>query len=161
MEKASLGIVKSICLLSSSLTNLDNISPDNKLFSGKFKKEMHRFFDYFTHHTGGTVALMYQANPEDWQKYVYSCFEPIEECVDAQDEDVKQIALMISKMQVALKHLKSLERDGYSRIFVDPLVNRLGPLASRGYIKRLPISKEGLEKLVKAISEETELVIIK
>lgn len=160
MEKSSLGIIKSICLISSALTNLDEISQDSKLFSGKFKKEFHRFFEYFQHHTRDTVFFMHQANPADWNRYVYDCCAPIEDAVDAKDEDTKQTAIMVSKLQVALKHLKSLERDGYSRILIDPLINRLSPLTSRAYIKKLPVSVEGFTKLSKAISEEVELVIL-
>lgn len=149
---SKLDVVKAICKISAAMTNLDEIPEDSKHFSGRFKKEYTRFFDFFLHHTEETTKAMYKANPAEWQRCVYNCMDEIEDAVDADSDELKHISIMLAKLSSALVSLKQIEKSVHGRLIADPLINKLKPLVSKGYFKKLPINKEGFAKLANEIT---------
>lgn len=149
---SKLDVVKAICKISSALTNLDEIPEDSKHFSGRFKKEYTRFFDFFIHHTEEMSKTMYKANPSEWKRCVYECMQEVEDCVDADTEELKHITVMLAKLNSSLVSLRNIEKTVHGKLFADPLINKLKPLVSKGYFKKLPINREGFAKLASEIT---------
>lgn len=150
-----LTIAKAVYKLSSALENLDSINNDSSVhFKGQFKRDFAKFFNYFVHHTNDIATAMIDADVNNWNKAVYEINADFEECVEADSEELKHIGLMLVKMRSCVIDLKGIEKTVQSKIVAAPLLNVLGLVLSRGYIKKLPIGKSGMEKLLEQYSKE-------
>lgn len=155
-------IVRAIFKISSALNNLDElegVDENNQYFSGKMKRDFYKFFDFFEHHTKEMVTEMYASDPSSWSEVVYHHLVEIDEIVAETDIEFRNICLIIAKLQSSLKDLKSLEKSPSVRIFSEPLINRISPLITKSYMKRIPIRKEGINTVCSEITKLVDEVI--
>jgi hypothetical protein len=156
-------IVKAICKISSALDNLDeleSVGEDTQYFSGKMKRDFYKFFDFFEHHTREMVTQMYAQDPSAWSDVVYYHLADIDTMVAETDVEFRNICLIVAKLQASLKDLKALEKSPSIRIFSEPLINRISPLITKSYMKKIPIRKEGMQKVCSEITKLVDEVIV-
>jgi hypothetical protein len=89
---------------------------------------------------------------------VYYHLDGIDEIVENDDFEIKQLGLLVAKLTSGLRDLKNLDRTLTFKLFADPMLNRLGPLLTKNYVKRIPINREALERLTTIITKEVEQI---
>lgn len=150
-------ISKAMLKLSSALNNLDSLTgmdDQNKHFQGKFKRDFHKFLDFFCHHTAVMSTEMYKAEPGAWKEVAYGWMEELDDCVDASTEELKQIACMYAKINSAMGDLKQLDKQSIEvKLFAAPLINRASVILTQGYVKRLPVDHTGMKRLCEVCTE--------
>lgn len=153
-------IVRSIFKMASALNNLDELSGIDKpkYFTGKLKRDFHKVCDFFVHHTNEMTKQMAEEDPEAWFSAVYYHLDGIDEIVENDDFEIKQLGLLVAKLTSGLRDLKNLDRTLTFKLFADPMLNRLGPLLTKNYVKRIPINREALERLTTIITKEVEQI---
>lgn len=156
-------IVRAVSKISSALTNLDNLTATaetNVYFKSKFLRDLQKYCDFFCHHTHEMTSAM--AN-SDWKSYYFAVYEglsEVDECVEADTEELKQIALLIMKIHSAVMDLKRVDKSVLqNKLFVEPLIGRALPMFGQGYVKRLPVNKEGWKRISTLTSEIGEEVL--
>jgi hypothetical protein len=154
-------IVRSIFKMASALNNLDELEgiEEPQYFTGKFKRDFHKFCEFFVHHTREMAKEMAAQDPEAWFSAVYYHIDGIDEMVQEDgDPELKQIGLLLSKLTSGLRDLKSLDRTLTMKLFSEPMINRLGPILTKSYVRRIPINKQKFDRLTNIVTQTVESI---
>lgn len=152
-------IVRSIFKMASALNNLDELGgiDSPKYFVGKLKRDFHKFCEFFVHHTREMTKEMAAQDPEAWFSAVYHHIDGIDEIVlEEDDPELKQIGLLLAKLTSGLRDLKALDKTLTMKLFSEPMINRLGPILTKSYVKRIPVNKQNLEVLTGIVTSTVE-----
>jgi hypothetical protein len=156
-------IVRAVSKISSALTNLDNITEsvgNNLYFKTKFHRDLQKYCDFFCHHTYEMTSEMAKSNWAAYYATVYEHMSEVDLCVEADSEELKQIGLLVMKIHSAISDLKKVDKSILqNKLFVEPLIGRAQPIFGQGYIKRLPVDKEGWKRISTLTTEIGEEVL--
>lgn len=150
-------MARAVIKLSSSLNNLDALEgKEHKHFKGKFLKDINKFLNFFSLHSKPMVDEFYKEDSESFYFLVYDVGEELDNLVLDPDHEIKQVSLILSKLDSALQDLKASRKDTMSKLFVDPLINRIRPILHQRYVKRFPVLNSKIKEVSTMYTEEYE-----
>lgn len=151
-------ITHAVFKLSAAIHNYDNLCEleedgDCNFFRGKFLADSIRTTNFFIHHTAVMCSNIAADQPGGWDLFVEGWYSDIDNYVEADSEEQKQLGLFLCKILSAINHLKEVPLVGKNKYFVEPLLKKLALITSSSYIKRLPIKTHLLDILTQEIDE--------
>jgi hypothetical protein len=115
--------IKAFAKLSSALGNIDEIATDeNKDFTGKLRRDLVKFTNWFAHHTSFEAVSMCKADEEAYVDIVHYWIDGIDECVEASSDTKKHLSLFYCKAISAISDMKSMETVMQNKIFTLPII---------------------------------------
>ncbi len=153
-RKEQMFILRAITKMSSAILNIDKINEEGNLkFCGKMRRDIVKFTEFFCHHTYETTTEMYKSNKSAWNELVYYWFDGIDEYVEADTFEKKNISLFLCKCRSAINDLRALDKNMTNKIFAGPLITRFDELLRKGYLKRFDITPQSLDRLEAEVTE--------
>jgi hypothetical protein len=152
--------IKAIVKLSSAIGNIDDIAIDeNKEFSGKLRRDLVKFTNWFAHHTSQECTNMSKAHEEAYMDAVYFWVDGINDYVEASSLTKKHLSLFYCKAVSAIQDLKGMETIMQNKIFYLPIITRLNTMLAR-ITKKVEIVPEDLVRLRDEVTVVVDSVII-
>lgn len=147
-NKRNIIIIAKIGAASNNHVELKEIDSP-RYYTGKMKKEVDKFFEYYRYHTQFTTDLLFKADLKTACALYIDMSDNIDINVEDPDEEFRQVGCMLGKLTSALKDLKEVSKMSMeSRLFAGPLISRLSSLLTRPYFRNMGFSKQGLNRIV-------------
>lgn len=145
--KNEIAIVNFLFRMSSSFFNLDDMDMNNiPMFNDKMKKEFNRDMDLLEKFCGEVSTAIYNANSDTYNKFL-EIIDTLNGKIKDDNEDVRQLKLILIKMFDALEILKKIQKktSGKERVFVITCIRITERFLNRKYLKSANIKYDYLQ----------------
>lgn len=142
--------------ISSAIEELDSLnatSETNSHFKGGFKNMFNKFFEFYIQHSKYLVIAQEKASPKVYKGLVYDMASFMIEVVDADTEELKNLGMLVAKLNSAASDLQAIERSVSNDLFTRPLLSRMNTMLTKKFVKNLPNSKAGMEQLQRYVNK--------
>lgn len=143
--KTEVAIVNFLFRMSSAFSNLDELE-NSSFMNVKHKKDLFKNMDFLNKFTSDVSKAIYEANPNLYSKFLDAVDELDNKVLD-DNEDIKQLKLLLIKMFDALEILKAVKKkaQGKEVHFMNTCIMVTERILNRKYLKIATVKFDYLE----------------